>query len=64
MDPDAAAEVGIVNLSCEFWMTVRHALLILLGGIEKALKDEGALELTTKECRQIAKRTERSAGDG
>jgi len=52
-----------VNLSCEFWMTVRHALLILLGGIEKALKDEGVLELTTKECRQIAKREQQRIED-
>ena len=52
-----------MNLSCEFWMTVRHALLILLGGIEKALKDEGALELTTKECRQIAKREQQRIED-
>lgn len=63
MDHDAAAKVGIVNLSCEFWMTVRHALLILLGGIEKALKDEGVLELTTKECRQIAKREQQRIED-
>ena len=50
-----------MNLSCEFWLTVRHALLILLGGIEKELQRQGHLEMTTKECRQIAKRTERSA---
>jgi hypothetical protein len=48
-----------MTLSCEFWMTVRHALLILLGGIEKELKQAGKLDLTTKECRQIAKREQR-----
>ena len=48
-----------MNLSCEFWMTVRHALLILLGGIEKELQKLGRLDLTTKECRQIAKREHR-----
>ena len=52
-----------MNLTCEFWMTVRHALLILLGGIEKELKAQGRLDRTTKECREIAKRTERSADD-
>ena len=52
-----------MNLSCEFWMTVRHALLILLGGIEKELQRLGKLELTTKECRQIAKREHRTELD-
>ena len=50
-----------MTLTCEFWMTVRHALLILLGGIEKELVRAGKLDRTTKECREIAKRTERSA---
>lgn len=39
----------------EFWIAVRHALLILVGAIEKAL----GIEPTTKECRQIAKREQR-----
>ena len=43
-----------MTLTCEFWMTVRHALLILLGGIEKELKAQGKLKRTTKECRQLA----------
>ena len=45
-----------MTLDREFWMAVRHALLILIGAIEKAL----GIDPTTKECRQIAKRTERS----
>ena len=49
-----------MNLGCEFWMAVRHSLLILLGAIEKELQKIGKLDLTTKECRQIAKREHRS----
>ena len=45
-----------MNLGCELWMAVRHALLILLGAIEKELQRVDKLDLTTKECRQIAKR--------
>ena len=45
-----------MTLSCEFWMAVRHALLIILGAIEKELQRLGKIGLTTKECRQIAKR--------
>ena len=52
-----------MTLDSEFWMTVRHALLILLGGIETKLKELGKISMTTKECRQIAKRTERSADE-
>ena len=49
-----------MTLSCEFWLAVRHSLLILLGAIEKELQAQGRLELTTKECRQIAKREYRN----
>ena len=42
-----------MTLSREFWMSVRHALLILVGAIEKALD----IEPSTKDCRELAKRS-------
>jgi len=44
-------------VSRDFWVAVRHALLILVGAIEKEL----GIEPSTKECRDRAKHTERRA---
>ncbi|NIV36792.1 MAG: hypothetical protein GWN58_47365 [Anaerolineae bacterium] len=43
-----------MNLSREFWMSVRHALLILLGGIEKELGYTTPPQ-NTKACREFCK---------
>ena len=46
-----------MTLDRDFWLAVRHALLIIVGAIEKALE----IQPTTKECRDMVKHTERRA---
>ena len=46
-----------MTLDREFWIAVRHALLIIVGAIEKELE----ICPTTKECREMVKHTERRA---